>query len=84
LIRLRFGKIHSLHIADFGFSRTIEKGQLLNTFRGTPGFIAPEVYSGVYSEKSDIWSFGMILYEVGLMAVFKIKVSNEMSLDNLI
>ena len=31
---------------------------------GTGPYMAPEVYDGDYSEASDMWAFGMVVYEV--------------------
>ena len=32
---------------------------------GTPSYMAPEIYSKCrYSEKSDVWALGIILYEM--------------------
>ncbi len=31
---------------------------------GTPGFMAPEIYTGNYGKKVDIWSFGMCMIEL--------------------
>jgi len=31
---------------------------------GTPHYMAPEVYEGQYDEKSDIWSIGVMLFEM--------------------
>eukprot|EP01038_Epipyxis_sp_PR26KG_P007591 gene7591-10340_t len=53
-------------IADLGVSRQVsEDTVLLNTFYGTPLYLSPElVENKPYNEKTDIWSLGVILYEL--------------------
>lgn len=58
--------IESLALGDFDTAK-----QLLDTTKGattiigTPGYIAPEVYSDdSYSYQADIWSFGMVCFEL--------------------
>jgi hypothetical protein len=54
-------------VADFGLSKLMGKDQsrVLTTIRGTKGYLAPEwlLEQGV-SEKSDIYSYGMVLLEM--------------------
>ncbi|MED6138503.1 PR5-like receptor kinase [Stylosanthes scabra] len=57
-------------IADFGLAKICKKDQsiisILGT-RGTPGYIAPEVFSRTYggvSHKSDVYSYGMLILEI--------------------
>ncbi|MED6186721.1 hypothetical protein PIB30_069475 [Stylosanthes scabra] len=57
-------------IADFGLAKICKKDQsivsILGT-RGTPGYIAPEVFSRTYggvSQKSDVYSYGMLILEI--------------------
>ena len=33
-------------------------------FAGTPMFMAPEVYVGNYGLEADMWSLGMMMYQV--------------------
>jgi serine/threonine protein kinase len=50
-------------IGDFGSSRVYE-ADVTMTGTGTPLYMAPEVRSGHYGPPSDVYSFGLILYEV--------------------
>ena len=63
-------------LIDFGFSKGMEKeikrgGGITRPTRhlshkasiiGTPYYVAPEVVTGFYSDKCDIWSIGVVLY----------------------
>lgn len=51
-------------VTDFGLARFIRSGSLSASTAGTPIYMAPEVWEGSYNEKSDIWSIGVILYEM--------------------
>lgn len=53
-------------IADFGLSKfrqtTLRHGP--TTVRGTQGYMAPEVYSGIIGKPADVYAFAMVMYEV--------------------
>ena len=53
-------------IADLGVSRQLsDDTMMLQTFYGTPLYLSPElVENKQYNEKTDIWSLGVILYEL--------------------
>eukprot|EP00002_Diphylleia_rotans_P020743 TRINITY_DN4029_c0_g1_i1.p1 TRINITY_DN4029_c0_g1~~TRINITY_DN4029_c0_g1_i1.p1 ORF type:complete len:770 (-),score=118.04 TRINITY_DN4029_c0_g1_i1:334-2643(-) len=51
-------------IADFGLAKIKNRSSFANTFCGTPAWMAPEVLKKVYTEKADIYSFGVILWEL--------------------
>ncbi|XP_050213935.2 G-type lectin S-receptor-like serine/threonine-protein kinase At1g61370 [Mercurialis annua] len=55
-------------ISDFGLARMFEGTQVLgSTHRvvGTLGYMAPEyLYGGIYSEKSDVFGFGVLILEI--------------------
>ena len=55
-------------IGDLGESKIIKRQQQAKSIKGTPAWIAPEVFKGKgeipYTLTADIWSFGMVLYEL--------------------
>lgn len=52
-------------IADFGFSKEQSIEQSTIGIKGTPMYIAPEIWEDSdYSEKSDVYAFAYILYEI--------------------
>jgi eukaryotic-like serine/threonine-protein kinase len=60
------GKDGSVKVVDFGIARVLETsktqtGMLIGTF----AYMSPEQYHGEHAdERSDIWSFGVLLYEL--------------------
>ena len=53
-------------LADFGFCRSLKsKDELAHTMLGSPIYMAPEILRGFdYSQKADVWSLGVVLYEM--------------------
>ncbi|KAJ8773358.1 hypothetical protein K2173_028535 [Erythroxylum novogranatense] len=54
-------------ISDFGLSKLLspEQSSLFTTMRGTRGYLAPEwLTNSAISEKTDVYSFGMVILEV--------------------
>lgn len=56
----------ALKVCDFGFARALSNTTLvLSSIKGTPLYMAPElVQENPYNEKVDVWSLGVILYEL--------------------
>eukprot|EP00930_Biecheleria_cincta_P047667 TRINITY_DN33092_c0_g1_i1.p1 TRINITY_DN33092_c0_g1~~TRINITY_DN33092_c0_g1_i1.p1 ORF type:complete len:542 (-),score=120.90 TRINITY_DN33092_c0_g1_i1:712-2337(-) len=55
-----------LKIIDFGFAEGFQPGiKSFDVICGTPSYIAPEIVTGGnYDEKCDIWSCGVMLYQM--------------------
>jgi calcium-dependent protein kinase len=53
--------ITSLKLIDFGLSGSLSKDSIYQAM-GTAVYIAPEVITGDYDEKADLWSLGILLY----------------------
>lgn len=53
-------------IIDFGFCEIICAKKVMKAFNvGSPSYMSPEAFlKTLYSEKSDSWSLGMVLYEM--------------------
>ena len=64
-------------IGDLGFARSVKDDNFLVSYWGTPLYVAPEMMNGEhYGPKIDIWSFGIIAYE--LMVGFTPFTGNDM------
>tara|TARA_B100000925_G_scaffold159615_1_gene119841 strand:- start:59 stop:1216 length:1158 start_codon:yes stop_codon:yes gene_type:complete len=56
---------NNIKISDFGFAKAFEKNELITTFCGSPLYMAPEIIiDKEYNAQSDIWSLGVIIYEL--------------------
>lgn len=54
-----------IKIADLGFAQKFDKKTGLDLVLGTPLYMAPElVKHEIYSEKVDVWSLGVITYQL--------------------
>ncbi|CAD8050293.1 unnamed protein product [Paramecium sonneborni] len=52
-------------IADFGFSRPLPSECVMESLVGTPLYMAPQILTKQqYTSKCDIWSLGLIFYEM--------------------
>lgn len=65
-----------IKLCDFGVSRELINS-LADTFVGTSTYMSPErIQGGVYSVKGDVWSLGIMLYE---LASGKLAFTNDTS-----
>ncbi len=56
---------HTIKLCDFGFARHTNGLKKVMTMCGSPLYMAPEIYQKIgYSDLVDVWSLGMILYEM--------------------
>lgn len=70
-----------LKICDFGLAKNKSGLSRVNTICGSPLYMAPEMfYDKSYDETVDIWSVGIILYEMlyGINPFHKIKDKHEL------
>ena len=51
-----------IKVIDFGMSKVCDPNDIMFEKVGTAYYISPEVLDGMYDEKCDIWSAGVILY----------------------
>jgi serine/threonine protein kinase len=57
---------YEIRIADFGFAVFTPKDQLLTHKCGTPGYVAPEMFTKEdgYSYKADVFSLGALFFNL--------------------
>jgi len=53
-----------LKAIDFGISVFCEAGQVVDARAGTPIYIAPEILRNSYSLSADLWSVGIVAYQL--------------------
>ena len=52
-------------LSDYGFSKELsDKSGITRTNLGTPSTMAPEVKKGKYNNKVDLWSIGVLMYQL--------------------
>lgn len=58
-------KSGSFKLGDFGIAREISREGLNSTARGTPMYLAPEVFRGEpHDSRADLYSLGIVLYKL--------------------
>ena len=54
-----------IKIADFGYSRFLEKDEELEGWYGTPLLMAPEaLFGNKYGHKRDVWALGAMYFQL--------------------
>ncbi|MET0753520.1 MAG: protein kinase, partial [Pyrinomonadaceae bacterium] len=51
-------------LADFGISRAMRTTSMSINVAGTPAYMSPEAFDGKRNAQTDIWSVGVILYQM--------------------
>jgi serine/threonine protein kinase len=69
-----------IKLGDFGISKILSETVHSKTFVGTPYYMSPEMcMNQSYTNKSDIWSLGCVLFEVAALE-YPFKGKNLMAL----
>ena len=74
LITVNHPKIsgHVLKLADFGFAQTFSSNEIKHAMRGSPLYMAPEMFLGrPYDAKVDLWSVFIYLLNFFFSIIFK-------------
>lgn len=51
-------------LADFGIARVLKTTSSATSATGTPAYMSPEAFDGKRSERTDIWSVGVVFYQL--------------------
>jgi calcium-dependent protein kinase len=74
-VLVKMGSIH-IKMIDFGLSDILKNRIFLSQLSGSRFYLAPEVLLGKYTEKRDLWSIGVMLYQF-LTGVRPFSADNE-------
>ena len=84
---LTTAKKFEVRIIDFGLSIhhdpssiSKEEDKKLKALVGTPSYIAPEIIKQAYDEKCDIWSLGVIAYQLFSQGEYPFDGANEIQI----
>ena len=72
---------YKIKIGDFGISKIVKHGELMNESCGTPAYLAPEIIQCVFYDafKVDMWCLGILLYVLGCGVLpFRAKTLEEL------
>lgn len=73
-------KYYNLKITDFGLAKDDDENPLFETICGSPMYMAPEIMKyKKYDKKADLWSLGIIFYEL-LTGTTPFTANNHMEL----
>lgn len=76
--------VERIKIGDFGLAKVISPVDLADTMCGSPLYMAPEILKlEGYDEKSDLWSLGIIIYEL-IYGHTPFSASNHIHLQKLL
>ena len=66
---------HLVRIIDFGSATWLKDGQSVQKISGTSSYMAPEIVTGDYDKRCDIWSCGVLFYK--LIFYKRVKLSSS-------
>jgi len=74
-------------LTDFGFSKQLKDGEKSWTFCGTPEYVAPEMITNKtgHDQRADIWSVGILMYELlnGIPPFAKVRNEGDKPKNNV-
>ena len=76
---------YEVKLSDYGFSKALDENLITTTHLGTPATMAPEVLSNNnYSLKADLWSIGVLLYQLFFNELPYLAVNEKKLLEKIL